>query len=153
MILPKNKNKNIKEDHFIKKRNPESTLFWIGIFAPMLIALGYWTYQKLIQPMLFWEGCIWESLFHFYCPGCGGTRAFQAFMNGKFLLSAWLHPLVPYSIILYLIFMISQLINKCSAGRIKAIRFHSWFLYAAIVIIIVNWAAKNLLRFVWNITI
>lgn len=33
-----------------------------------------------------------------YCPGCGGTRALKALLQGEVLRSLWYHPFVFYAV-------------------------------------------------------
>lgn len=126
---------------------PEDILFLLGLMASVICPLFYKVYQKILVPALPWEGCVALRLLGIYCPGCGGTRAVDAFWAGRIWESVRLHPLVPYSIVLYLIFMGSQLLFYLSKGRVRRIGFHSWFLYGALVIMIVNWLLKNVLLF------
>lgn len=87
----------------------------------------------------------------FYCPGCGGSRAVKALLDGKFLLSLYYHPVVIYTAAIYLVFMASQTLHIISHGKVKGIRFHYWFLYGALVIIIINFLVKNIWKFCFDI--
>ena len=49
--------------------------------------------------------CTFKSVTGLYCPGCGGTRAVAAFIQGHWARSFRYHPFVPYCGILYIIFM------------------------------------------------
>lgn len=40
--------------------------------------------------------CLFYTATGFYCPGCGGTRAFRALLEGHLVQSFLLHPLVPF---------------------------------------------------------
>lgn len=40
--------------------------------------------------------CPFHALTGLYCPGCGGTRAFYAFIHGHFIQSFCLNPAVDY---------------------------------------------------------
>ena len=131
----------------------EKKLFYIGLGAWPATVLFFLLYDKVISPLWPFRGCIWDMLFGIYCPGCGGTRAIMAFVNGKPLAALWYHPAVVYGITLYSIFMFSQMLALLSRGRIKGIRFHNWYLYSAIIIIVVNCLAKNYLRIRHGITL
>ncbi|MGN1147526.1 MAG: DUF2752 domain-containing protein [Lachnospiraceae bacterium] len=97
--------------------------------------------------------CVLYSLLGIYCPGCGGTRAMRELLHGHIIQSLYYHPLVVYSVTIYLVFMISQTISLLSRGRIKGVRFHYWFLYGAVVVITLNFILKNLLKFVFGIIV
>ena len=131
----------------------ERKLFYIGLGALPAGVLFFWLYDKVLSPLWPFRGCIWDMLFGIYCPGCGGTRAIRALLKGKPLTALWYHPVVIYGIVLYSIFMVSQMLALVSRGRIRGIRFHNWYLYTAIIIIVVNCLAKNYLRIRHGITI
>jgi len=88
--------------------------------------------------------CIFLLITGLYCPGCGGTRAVEALFQGKLLLSVWYHPLVLYTAVLYVAFMGSHTLELFIPG-FKGLKFHNWYVYAALVIVIVNCIVKNIL--------
>lgn len=136
-----------------KEYSLERKLFYIGLFALPAAILFYWLYDVVLYPLWPFHGCIWDVFFDIYCPGCGGTRAIMALSKGKLLTSLWYHPVVVYGVALYGIFMVSQLLALVSRGRIRGIRFHNWYLYLSVIIIVVNCLAKNYLRIRHGITI
>lgn len=97
--------------------------------------------------------CVLHHYLGVYCPGCGGSRALKAFLEGHFLLSLYYHPLVAYTAVIYSLFMGSQTICICSRGRIKGMRFHNWFLYTALCIVVLNCIIKNILKFGFGIIV
>ncbi len=44
--------------------------------------------------------CMIHDLFHLYCPGCGGTRALFALLQGHLLRSLYCNPAVIFGILL-----------------------------------------------------
>ena len=136
-----------------KEQAPERKLFYIGLDALPVGVLIVWLYDTFFSSLWPFRGCIWDILFGIYCPGCGGTRALMALLKGKPLTALWYHPVVVYGVVLYGIFMVSQLLSLLSKGHIKGIRFHNWYLYWAVIIIVVNCLAKNYLRIRHGITI
>ena len=71
-------------------------------------------FEKILIP------CMFHKLTGLYCPGCGGTRAVEAFFKGKWIRSFLYHPLVPYGVIIYAWYMGSHTIQMVSGGRIKS---------------------------------
>lgn len=137
-----------------QSKSLETQLFWCGLAAIAAGGLLLWIYEAWILPHAIWKGCIWDKYFGFYCPGCGGTRAVYALLQGHFLLSLWYHPLVLYAAVIFSVFMASQMAARLTRYRyFRGIRFHNWYLIGAVIIIIVNFVLKNLLRLVWHISI
>lgn len=135
-----------------KKVTLEQGLYLAGLIA---FCLG--------MPFLFWyipqvdagvlPPCMLNRYFGIYCPGCGGSRAVMALIQGKFLDSLYYHPLVLYGAVLYLAFMLSQTVALLSRGRLKGLRFHQWFLFGAVFLIVLNCLIKNILKFCFGIDV
>lgn len=129
----------------------ESELFHIGLVF-LVIGIGGWIlYSFVLRDKLPQIPCMLLTLFGIYCPGCGGTRAIAALLEGKFLLALWYHPLIPYTAIIAGGFMLTQGLDRLGVKGIKGWKFHSWYLYGAVIIIIINFFVKNMLRLVWGI--
>lgn len=137
-----------------RQKSLEEQLYQAGLvlFAVSAVAVPFWALDILPKLNLTQNGCIVWVLFGAYCPGCGGTRAVNALLHGHFLQSLWYHPLVLYSVVLYFVFMASWTLAKFGLlGIKKGITFRAGYMYAMLVIIAVNFVAKNLLKFCFNI--
>lgn len=133
-----------------QQKSLEEELYQAGLvlFAVSIVAVPFLGLVVLPKLNLAQSGCIVWALFGAYCPGCGGTRAVNALLRGHFLQSFWYHPLVLYSVVLYFVFMASWTLAKFGLfGVKKGIAFRAGYLYAMLVIIAVNFVAKNLLKF------
>ena len=97
------------------------------------------------------NGCIWDRLLGIYCPGCGGTRALKAFLEGQFLVSLKYHPLVGYVFLLTFLFFGSFLLQLVTKGKIKRLRLRPIYLYLGLVITVANCLIRNYLRFRFGI--
>lgn len=93
------------------------------------------------------------SKYGFYCFGCGGTRAVDALLRGKLLLSLYYHPFVLYAAIVYFCYMLSYTLCIISHGRIKSMRFRPGYFYAAMIIIIGQCVVKNILLWRYGFTL
>lgn len=91
--------------------------------------------------------CMFHLLTGYYCPGCGGTRAVYALTQGRLLLSAFYHPLVPYGAGVYLAFMISQTVSRICRKPQLGMKFHMCYVWIALTLLFLNFALKNLLHF------
>lgn len=129
-----------------KQSTLEDVLFRLGIVAGIVGGAGIAVYFLCILPHFTVPPCIFLTFFGLYCPGCGGTRAVDALLQGHLLLSLWYHPIVLYTVIIYGGFMLTQLLDRCGLLPGKGWKFHSWHLYGAIVLIAANFILKNLLK-------
>ncbi len=130
----------------------ERQLYRIGLIVLALGGLFGFVYFKFFVTRYTYP-CVFYSGFGFYCPGCGGTRAVLALLHGRFLEALWYHPLVPYSAALFAGFMLTQTLERLHVGNIKGWKFHNWYLWAALAIIICNWALKNYLWLTFGIEV
>jgi len=89
---------------------------------------------------LFQITCIFHKITGLYCPGCGGTRAFIAFISGHFIQSFIYHPIVEYSFLCILYIFFRRLTNKKYHPNIS-------MLWVALIIIVLNFVIKNIFLF------
>ena len=134
-----------------KKRTLEEQLYLYGIAALVIGVLGIWLYSKLYYPLFKDTGCVFHNVTGVYCPGCGGTRATLELLHGHFLRSLWYHPLVLYAGMIYSGFMLSHTCARLHLFHAKGWKFHNWYLYVAVGIVLVNWILKNVLQFQFQI--
>ena len=146
-MLLKTKPQNLKQE------NPklEDQLFWIGITALAgAVALAV-LYQCVFRHYLPTVPCFFNVFFGIYCPGCGGTRALIALLHGHVLKALWYHPFVPYFAVVYLGFLLTQGLQRLGVKKIRGWRFHDWYLWTGLVILIVNFVVKNVLRLTFGV--
>ncbi len=136
-----------------QQEKEETALFYVG-WALLAITGVIWVllrlfpipFQKLLLP------CAVKTLLGIYCPGCGGTRAVSALLHGDFLTSFLCHPLVPYTAAVGGWFLISQTIERLTRHRLKVgMKYRDGYVWAALVIVAVNFIVKNLLLIFWHI--
>lgn len=127
-----------------KNRTLEDKLFLTGIWCFILGGIALYVYFHVIRPYFPVHSCLFYILTGYYCPGCGGTRAVLALLHGNIEKAFWYHPVVPYSAAVYLIFMVSHLLEKMHMPHVKGVKFHGWYLYVALIIIALNVLVKNI---------
>lgn len=131
----------------------EEVLFRTGlVMLPVGALLGYVALRWII-PNLPDSECVVHMLLGIYCPGCGGTRAVIALLHGEFLKSAWYHPFVMYTVLMYAWFMISHTLEKLHVPLIKGMKFEPWIMYGMLVMIALNFVIKNVLQFCFGIAV
>lgn len=95
-----------------------------------------------------------RELTGYYCPGCGGTRACAALLQGKIVKSFLCHPVVLYTAVIYGWYMITHTIEYLTRGKLAAgMRYRDLYLYLAAAIILIQWVVRNLLKLIWGIDI
>lgn len=98
--------------------------------------------------------CMLHSTTGLYCPGCGGTRAVYALLEGRLFLSLFYHPLVVYTAFVGGWFMLSQTIERISRGKMRiGMHYRDLYLWLALAIVLVNCLIKNLVLIVGGIAL
>ena len=98
--------------------------------------------------------CMVHKWTGYYCPGCGGTRAVRALLQGDFLQSFVYHPVVVYGAVLYVWFMVSHTIEYLTIGRWRiGMQYTDKYLYEAVGIILAQWVVKNAVKAIWGVGI
>lgn len=141
--------KRAKED---LTREEENWLYWAGVLMLPFIVISAIVVTKWIVPNFTQGECLFWYFWKAYCPGCGGTRALIALMEGDILLSIWYHPLIMYGITFYALFIITHTLEKLHVPFVKGMRFRVWYLYGALILIAINCVFKNVLNFGFGIT-
>lgn len=90
-------------------------LFIAGIVVSVLQNLGIVNLSHLLYP------CLFHRITGLFCPGCGGTRAFTALLQGHFISCFLFHPFVFYCFVMYVLFMTSHTLEKiCNRKKAAA---------------------------------
>lgn len=131
----------------IKEKDSDAILYIIGICTAVPVALFIIISNLIIErtgySMI--KNCGFRMLTGLYCPGCGGTRALYYLIHGRILQSIKYNLFTIYLVVVALIFYVSQSIRYISKGRIKGLHFNKWITIAGLIIIVVNFAIKNIL--------
>ena len=123
----------------------------LGAISVLLLMIGllnivHWDFLSLIPP------CGFRFVTGYYCPGCGGTRAVRALLQGRFAASFLYHPFVLYCVVIAGIFMISNTIQIVTKNKWKiGLKYRHGYLYGGIVFIIVNCVLQNIHIFINNL--
>lgn len=137
---------------FVMKREVEDQLFRIGlVMSAAGIGIGV-LYYLFLYGRLPQIPCFFSAVMGIYCPGCGGTRAVIALLQGHFLKAVWYHPLVPYGVVIMVGFMSTQFLHRLGVKGIHGWKFHLWYLQGAVILTGCNFLIKNMLRLIWGIT-
>lgn len=137
-------NKFLKASDDFFRHDVEHCLYWMSIFIVIILGviMGVVVYLNFVYAPETSTGCTMKLFFGIPCPGCGGTRALIALFQGKILTSIYYHALVPYSAAIYGAFFVTQTLQRLTKGRIKGLKFHNWYLYGVLVILVVQYIMK-----------
>lgn len=143
-----------------KKAGTEEVLYRLGLAAAAAVFL-FWAAVRFCPPKVTeWAGrysfCVIYRFTGYVCPGCGGTRALRELLAGHVGASFLYHPLVPYGIGLYIVFMGSHTWEKlcrrillkkdCHEPRIRGLLWRDSYLVLAAGILAANFIIKNLIH-------
>ena len=89
--------------------------------------------------------CLLYTWTGIYCPGCGGTRAVLALLQGDILKSFCYPPIVLYGLVIYVWFMLSHTIEKLSKGKCRiGMHYRDAYLWVALALVVINIAVKDI---------
>lgn len=108
------------------------------------------TLESIVPPCLFYR------TMGYYCPGCGGTRAVIALVNGHFIKSFIYHPFVLYATAYFIPFLLTQTIYKIrrlfpkrepSPDKIifSVMTVKPFHIYAGCILLMLQWIIKNII--------
>ena len=86
--------------------------------------------------------CLFNQVTHLCCPGCGGTRALRALLNGEILKSLYDYPPLLYGVIVYIVFMVRCFLYKHFGVRKSPDGTICKFIYVFIGLIFAQWVVK-----------
>lgn len=90
------------------------------------------------------QPCLFRQLTGFFCPGCGGTRAFLALLKGRLVLSFCYHPLILYCVVLTCWILCSRVLSR-RKGKTENLRgLELKDIYGGIAVITINFLIKNM---------
>lgn len=90
--------------------------------------------------------CGFKYLFHCYCPGCGGSRALDAFLHGKIITSILCHPAIAITFCLFMAYFLPATYTFLIKRNGKLYyKFHSFTLWTLLAIIVIHFIIRNIL--------
>ena len=98
--------------------------------------------------------CVFFTKFGFYCPACGGTRAFICLLHGDLFESFSCNPIVIFSAIALIGYFGIYTVLKIKGMNDKFLsKYCRISFFAFIFILIVNFIVRNVFLLVYNIRI
>ena len=129
-----------------KDKTVENGFYLLGLLLAAIVLLYYFFYKKTgFRMEKYFPPCLFHALTGYYCPGCGITRAVYALFEGKLLRCLCYHPVLPYAVILWGWFLVSQTAERLSGGRWNiGMRYRDIYLWFALALLLLNFLIKNM---------
>lgn len=119
------------------------------IFSVVLfLLLIFWIVYHFTDMCFYKEdgSCGMKMLFHLYCPGCGGTRAIDSFLHGKFVKSLLYNPVIMYLALYFLSYYLPAFLRIIGLWKKKINNMiYVYILIGLLAVIIIHFIARNLL--------
>lgn len=140
----------------IKLKKTEQHLYIIGVIIFFLFFVMAILFEKnQIHFVNYIKPCPIRQVTGYYCPGCGGTRALDYFLEGQLFQSFFYHPVILYSFAIYLSFMISNTLQilldllAYMTGHVLVKKrigmiYRDAYLWLCLFVILVNFVVKNI---------
>ncbi|MCR4923383.1 MAG: DUF2752 domain-containing protein [Lachnospiraceae bacterium] len=120
------------------------TLYNIGkvvlIWGLMIVAAHLFGVLDDLKPLLY---CRFKRHTGLYCPGCGGTRAVEALLEGNITESLYYHCFVLYFLLSYIYFMARVFLNLHFNVKTISIKSTYLLIYLGIALLFIQWIVKN----------
>lgn len=133
----------------LKGNSPEHICYYIGltlltlsIILTFLKTKGVFNINQILPP------CIFYTVTHLPCPGCGMTRAVNAFFSMDFFSSLFFNPVALYLVLFFAVYMISHTLELLFP-RIRGLKLRIGYVYFGIILLLGQWVIKILIIFLF----
>ena len=145
-----------------KECGTEDVLYRVGLAAALVAVAGCLLWQWVPAWIHEWwhrfSFCVVYRFTGFFCPGCGGTRAVTALLQGHLWESFLYHPLVPYGVGWYVCFMGSHTLAWIGGwlpwhNSMRGMKWKDQYLTVALVLLVGNFIIKNLIHLITGVDV
>lgn len=138
----------MKKINEMQKRT-DDILYKIGMILILLMILFFLAARIFpINKIIFQWRCIINFLTGYYCPGCGGTRAFYHLLRGNIIASVKTHPVIIYGAGMFILYMASNTIEKVTKGKVAiGMKYKDYYIWIGFILLIINFICQNIMIF------
>lgn len=97
------------------------------------------------------SNCSIRNKYSIYCPGCGGTRALLALIDGKILTSLYYNPLVICIIFDIVFSIITVYIEKFSYNKSRFMQYRITIKIINLIVILLLFVVRNILLIYFDV--
>ncbi|MBE5927079.1 MAG: DUF2752 domain-containing protein [Lachnospiraceae bacterium] len=122
----------------------DNILYWVSIFVVVLTAIIYVAQIWFVNYTGRYDllECRLKTMTGINCPGCGGTRALKSLFKGDIFSSLYYNAFATYGAIIYILFFVTQTLERITKGKIKGIKFKMVYLWIAIGVLVIQYLLK-----------
>ena len=102
------------------------------------------TMIEFIQELFAGE-CYFRTHFHIYCPGCGGSRAVIALLQGDIIKSLWYNPITILFLLDVVLTLLIDIITYTSRGKYVFSKLRLFYNLGFLVFIVFYFLFRNYL--------
>jgi len=127
----------------MKSRNGLKT---ITILIPFFIALIFTLQRFILAIVPLFPPCLFYSIFHLYCPGCGNTRSVMAIFHGD-IFSSLRYNIVPLLLLIILFIGYIELATYSFGRYIRILPRKLSFYLVGIAFIVLYLIVRNFIPY------
>lgn len=128
----------------IKQKRWHAAEKWIWLFLPIGLLMGVLLGRHLIFDFvqLYFPPCVFYTVTHFYCPGCGNTRTVLALLHGHPLQALHNNAAFCYLLVVLLLLYLQKVL-RCFGKPVQLLPKGNWFPIVSVCICMAYCLIRN----------
>lgn len=128
----------------IKQKTWHAAEKWIWLFLPIGLLMGVFLGRHLIFDFvqLYFPPCVFYTVTHFYCPGCGNTRTVLALLHGHPLQALHNNAAFCYLLVVLLLLYLQKVL-RCFGKSVQLLPKGNWFPIVSVCICMAYCLIRN----------
>lgn len=128
----------------IKQKRWHTAEKWIWLFLPIGFLMGVLLGRHLVFDFvqLYFPPCVFYTVTHFYCPGCGNTRTVLALLHGHPLQALHNNAAFCYLLVVLLLLYLQKIL-RCFGKPVQLLPKGNWFPIVSVCICMAYCLIRN----------